>query len=92
MEAAARASCRWTTGLRGADRPDGQDCPGCVSEILSVRHHSLFAPRDFDVLPYFQVVKPTFEAGFDFHVLKWGEQPGGSILTCKFCEDREGCM
>jgi len=29
------------------------DCPGCVEELLHVRHHSLFDPRDFDVSPYF---------------------------------------
>jgi hypothetical protein len=34
-------------------------CPLCVEEILHVRHHSLFVPRDFDVSPYFQVIKPT---------------------------------
>lgn len=60
------------TSVQNDDRPD---CPACVSEILSVRHHSLFAPRDFDVSPYFEVVKPTIEAGFDFHMLKWGVQP-----------------
>ncbi len=58
------------TTLQNDDRPD---CPACVNEILSVRHHSLFAPRDFDVSPYFQVIKPTLEAGFDFHALKWGD-------------------
>ena len=25
-------------------------------EILHIRHHSLFTPRDFDLSPYFQVV------------------------------------
>lgn len=54
--------------VQNDDRPD---CPACVKEILSVRHHSLFAPRDFDVSPYFEVVKPTIAAGFDFHALKW---------------------
>lgn len=39
-------------------------CPGCVDEILHVRHHSLFIPRDFDVSPYFAIIKPTLEAGF----------------------------
>lgn len=34
-------------------------------EVLHIRHHSLFAPRDFDVSPYFRIVKPTLEAGFD---------------------------
>ena len=40
-------------------------------EILHIRHHSLYVPRDFDVSPFFQVVKPRIEAGFDFHRLHW---------------------
>lgn len=31
-------------------------CPDCMDEILHVRHHSLFVPRDFDVSPYFAVI------------------------------------
>lgn len=58
------------TDTRSADRPD---CPGCIEEILRVRHHSLFAPRDFDVSPYFQIIKPGIEAGFDFQALRWEE-------------------
>jgi hypothetical protein len=46
-------------------------CPGCVDEILHVRHHSLFVPRDFDVSPYFEVVKPTLDQGFDHRLLAW---------------------
>ncbi len=56
------------TDVRSADRPD---CPGCLEEIYRVRHHSLFAPRDFDVSPYFQIVKPALAADFDFHALHW---------------------
>lgn len=33
-------------------------------EVLHVRHHSLYAPRDFDVSPYFAVIKPTLELGW----------------------------
>lgn len=40
-------------------------------EMLIVRHYSLFAPRDFDVSPYFQIVKPTIESGFDPKTVKW---------------------
>lgn len=40
-------------------------------EILHIRHHSLFTPRDFDVSPYFAVVKPTIEHGFDYTRLEW---------------------
>ncbi len=46
-------------------------CPGCMDEFLRVRHHSLFVPRDFDVSPYFAVIKPTLAAGFDHRVLAW---------------------
>jgi len=47
------------------------DCMPCYEEILHIRHHSLFVPRDFDVSPYFQIIKPTIEQGFDFHRLNW---------------------
>ena len=50
-----------------------EECPFCVQELLSIRHHSLYAPRDFDVSPYFQLVKPTIAGGFDFRTLAWQE-------------------
>lgn len=43
-------------------------------EILHIRHHSLFAPRDFDVSPFFEIVKPTIESGFDYRQLEWADQ------------------
>lgn len=62
-----------STDLQNADRPD---CPGCVDEIHRTRHHSLFTPRDFDVSPYFEAVKPTIVSGFDFHGMAWREVAG----------------
>lgn len=44
---------------------------GARREILMIRHHSLFAPRDFDISPYFAIVKPTIEAGFDYREVDW---------------------
>ncbi|HEX2216861.1 MAG TPA: YiiX/YebB-like N1pC/P60 family cysteine hydrolase [Xanthobacteraceae bacterium] len=44
-------------------------------EILEIRHHSLYAPRDFDISPYFAVVKPTIEVGFDYRRLHWADLP-----------------
>ena len=41
-------------------------------EILQIRDHSLFTPRDFDLSPFFEVVKPTLEYGFDYKALRWG--------------------
>ncbi len=48
-----------------------EGCHVCVEEVLRVRHHTLFAPRDFDVSPYFRLVKPTIEGGFNFRALHW---------------------
>ena len=47
--------------------------PDCVDEVLRIRHHSLYAPRDFDVSPYFRIIKPTIEGQFDFRTLIWHE-------------------
>lgn len=44
-------------------------------ELLEIRHHSLYAPRDFDISPYFSVVKPTIERGFDYKKLHWADLP-----------------
>ncbi len=52
-----------------------------VSEILHIRHHSLFAPRDFDLSPYFEVVKPTLAAGFDYKDLTWYEDDPDDART-----------
>ena len=40
-------------------------------EIFHIRHHSLYAPRDFDVSPYFEIVKPTLARGFDYRRIEW---------------------
>ena len=44
-----------------------------VNEILHIRHHTLFTPRDFDLSPYFAVIKPTIQRGFDYKQLVWGD-------------------
>ncbi len=35
------------------------------------RHFTHFVPRDFDLSPYFKIIKPTIEDGFDYHSLLW---------------------
>lgn len=42
-------------------------------EILHIRHHSLFTPRDFDLSPYFSIIKPTIEHGFDYKRIVWAK-------------------
>ncbi len=36
-----------------------------------IRHHSTFTPRDFDLSPYFTVVKPTVEHSFNYETFPW---------------------
>jgi len=43
-------------------------------EILEIRHSSLYAPRDFDISPYFELVKPTLVKGFDYRKVSWADQ------------------
>ena len=40
-----------------------------AKEIYHIRDRSLFAPKDFDVSPYFQIVKPTIENDFNYQSL-----------------------
>ena len=48
--------------------------PDCIEEILHVRSYTLYVPRDFDVSPYFAIVKPTLASGFDFRRLAWDDR------------------
>lgn len=43
-------------------------------EILHIRDSSLYMPRDFDISPYFDIVKPTIELGFDYTSLHWADR------------------
>jgi hypothetical protein len=40
-------------------------------EIYHIRDCSLYTPRDFDISPYFSVVKPTIELGFNYKAIRW---------------------
>ena len=66
------------------------DCRDCVQQLLHMRHHSLFVPRDFDVSPYFQIVKPTLATGFDHHCLAWSDSPQPSTFSTQRATNRLG--
>lgn len=40
--------------------------PYIENEAVGIRRDGLYTPRDFDVSPFFEVIKPTIDAGFDF--------------------------
>jgi len=67
---------------RAAPRPG---CDNCVLEVYHIRHYSLFAPRDFDISPYFEVVKPGLSDSFDYTALVWAQresrQAGGAAAV-----------
>ena len=44
-------------------------------QTLIPRHHSLFVPRDFDVSPYFEIIKPAIQHNFNSKTLKWEQPP-----------------
>ena len=56
-------------------RATGVESRTARREILEIRHSSLYAPRDFDISPYFAVVKPTIERGFNYKALHWADLP-----------------
>lgn len=53
------------------DKEESPACMDCYQEMLHIKHHSLFTPRDFDVSPYFNIVKPTLSGNFKFHDINW---------------------
>jgi hypothetical protein len=49
--------------IRRRDNPGADDHN---RELLTIRHFSLYSPRDFDISPYFEVVKPSIEHGIAY--------------------------
>jgi hypothetical protein len=49
--------------------------PYVQSETEHIRKSGLYTPRDFDISPFFSIVKPTIAAGFDYRTMDW-EPPG----------------
>jgi hypothetical protein len=49
-----------------------------VRELWRIRHHSLYVPRDFDISPFFEVVKPRIAKAFDYQEAPWSE--GNTVI------------
>jgi len=47
-------------------------------ELWRIRHFSLYVPRDFDISPFFEVVKPRLVRTFDYQQAPWSE--GGTVV------------
>jgi hypothetical protein len=46
--------------------------PYVQSEMDHIRTYGLYTPRDFDVSPFFAIIKPTLADGFDYRTVQWG--------------------
>src|SRR6478735_5365937 len=57
--------------LPAIERVEGESAR---QEIYHIRDSSLFAPRDFDISPYFAVIKPTIEGGFNYKNITWATE------------------
>ncbi len=53
----------------------GRPTRRAYSGLLRARHPTLYVPRDFDLSPYFEIVKfhPRESAAFDYRSLRWEE-------------------
>jgi len=61
--------------VRRRDNPAADDHN---RELLTIRHFSLYAPRDFDISPYFEVVKPSIEHGITYRSAERIQAPAAS--------------
>jgi hypothetical protein len=43
--------------------------------IMEIRHSSRYAPRDFDISPYFTIIKPTLVGDFNYKCMDWADLP-----------------
>jgi hypothetical protein len=48
--------------------------------MLHIRHSSLYAPRDFDISPYFQIVKPALVRNFNYKFTHWVDLPAPVVM------------
>ena len=63
-----------------------------LEQILEIRHSSLYCPRDFDISPYFNVVKPTIAHGFDYKALHWADSVLAVEPKAAFIGDKSGAI
>jgi hypothetical protein len=59
----------------GATEPRTNSAPAVRRAIMEIRHSSLYAPRDFDISPYFTIIKPTLVGDFNYKCMDWADRP-----------------
>lgn len=57
------------------NKPHSQVRRSTGKHFFHFRHHTLFVPKDFDISPYFEIIKPTIEQHFDPYTFEWVSTP-----------------
>jgi Permuted papain-like amidase enzyme, YaeF/YiiX, C92 family len=52
-------------------------------DLVQVRDSSLCTPRDFDISPYFQIIKPALTERFNYRLMDWIDLPTTAIAEPK---------
>jgi Permuted papain-like amidase enzyme, YaeF/YiiX, C92 family len=52
-------------------------------DVVQVRDTSLCTPRDFDISPYFQIVKPGLADNFNYRLMDWIDLPATAVGDVK---------
>jgi permuted papain-like amidase YaeF/Yiix C92 family enzyme len=72
--AEAFESIRYPILPENVDKAGYGIAPFVQSETDHIRKHGLYTPRDFDISPYFAVIKPVIAKDFNYHTLEWVPQ------------------
>ena len=64
--------------------------PFVQSETEHIRKHGLYTPRDFDISPYFAVIKPVIVNKFDYHTLEWSPKKSAPIKKVRTRRSKTG--
>ncbi len=67
------------------------DSPTGRREVAEIRHSSLCAPRDFDISPYFTVVKPSVR-DFNYKDMQWADIAQGHTAQLTLSSETENAI
>jgi hypothetical protein len=64
--------------------------PFVRSETDHIRKRGLYTPRDFDISPYFAVIKPVIVNEFNYHTIEWSPKKSVPVKIVKTRHSKVG--
>jgi hypothetical protein len=71
LVAQAFQSVKYPILTRSVEEDEGHYPTHYDDRLLESRHYTHFTPRDFDLSPYFEIVKPTLSSNFNYKKIRW---------------------